>query len=179
MAINHLTDTNLQEYLDGNTDKLDTELISHLDSCRVCQARLEQYRQLYNELEIDTVPALSDDFANSVITKISEEEFAEAAEVKKAGRFTIPSLAYSILGAIAALITIIYFVDFKPLLVSLTDIADTEYVDKAVLSDIYDSARGLNLDYSLVVMAAVALLIIGGIDYIVRHYKQRTASFFV
>ena len=113
------------------------------------------------------------------MTKITGEEIGGTAPVKRHRGFAIPTPVYSIFGAIAALAAIIYFIDLKPLFAVLYEMAHTDYFDKAVLSGIYNTTKVLNFDFSFVAMAALVLIIIGGIDYIVRHYKQRTASFFV
>ena len=173
MAIEHLSDTMLQEYLDGNRDRLDNEIIDHLESCNICQTRLEQYRILYGELETDPIPELSPDFAQSVMTQIRGE--AATARPKSV---ELPTPIFIVIGSLAALAAIIYFVNLKPLFQAMSGFSLVDYFDNRIVSKIYILSDSLNIDLSIVVMAALALIIAGGIDYILRHHKQRTASFF-
>ena len=181
MAMNnlkHLSDTILQDYIDGNLAETEAEVISHLDSCQICQARLKEYKQLYGELDIDPIPSLSKEFSHSVMAQIAIEENSDPVHNEEASGFVIPSPVYAVVGAIAALAAIIYFIDLKPLFGVFTGSAISEYISSAILANISKAAEILNFDISLVAMVTLALIIIGGIDYIVKRYKHSTASFF-
>ncbi len=172
MAIEHLTDSLLQDYIDGNLDDRETEIISHLDSCPLCQARLEQYKLLYAELKIDSIPALSPDFSKAVMSKIAQVN----AEAKKR-HVSIPTPVYAIIGAIAAIASIIYFVNPGSLIRAFRVTAVSDYLNRILVSKVSSVTSNLGFDFSLVLMVIATLIVIGGIDYIVRHYKHRTASF--
>lgn len=177
MAIEHLTDSILQDYLDGNLVDKESEIITHLDSCPLCQARMEQYKLLYNELKIDSIPALSPDFSNAVMSKIAQVGAEASAEKAKKWRISIPTPVYAVIGVIAAIASIIYFVNLSSLVDAFKITALSEYFNRILVSKVSSTTSDLGFDFSLVLMVIATLVVIGGIDYIVRHYKHRTASF--
>jgi len=184
VAIEHLTESILQDYLDGNLGNREIEIKNHLDNCTLCSARLEQYQQLYTELEVDTVPALSTDFSKAVMSQIAQFDPKSAEVETEKRRFASPALIYVIIGTITAIASIIYFVNLEPLLrafriTTVSDYINRVIVDKVSLATADLGSVGDRFDFSLVLMVLATLIVIGGIDFIVRNYKHRTASFMV
>ena len=52
MALNHLTDEQIQEYLDGNVSK-NSWIAGHLKSCGDCEEQIDDYSSLYSALEVE------------------------------------------------------------------------------------------------------------------------------
>ncbi len=179
MAIEHLTDSVLQDYLDGNLGNKESEIKTHLDSCPLCSARLEQYQLLYTELEVDSIPALSPDFSKAVMSRLAQVDVIAAAVEDKKQPVAMPTLVYAIIGAIVAVASTIYFVNLEPLTRAFRVTAVSDYFNRVIVSKVSSATADLGFDFSLVLMVIATLIVIGGIDYIVRHYKHRTASFLV
>ncbi len=177
MAIEHLTDSILQDYLDKNLGDKESEISSHLDSCPICSARLEQYKLLYAELEVDSIPELSPDFSKAVMSKIVQVDTEVSAVEVNNKPFAIPTPVYALIGFIAAVASLIYFVNLEPLLRAFRVTAVSEYFNRVIISKVSSLTNDLGFDFSLVLMVIATLVVIGGIDYIVRNYKHRTASF--
>ncbi len=179
MAIEHLTDSILQDYLDGNLGSNESEIKTHLDSCQLCSARLEQYQLLYSELEVDSIPALSPDFSKAVMSKIAQVDLEALAVEDNKRPVAVPTLIYAIIGAIVTIASIIYFVNLEPLTRAFRFTAVSDYFNRVIVSKVSSATADLGFDFSLVLMVIATLIVIGGIDYIVQHYKHRTASFMV
>lgn len=72
--MNHLTENEIQDYLDGNLQSDDTYVKFHLDTCSSCGAQLDQYRALYSDLSAELPLPLSGEFADAVIGKVTAED---------------------------------------------------------------------------------------------------------
>jgi len=179
VAIEHLTDSVLQDYLDGNLGDRESEIKTHLESCSLCSARLEQYKLLYSELEIDNIPTLSPDFSKAVMSKIAQVDLKTSGADDKKRTFFLPAFVYAICGIVAAIASILYFVNLEPLMRAfrLPDVSD--YLNRVIISKIGLATADLGFNFSLVLMVITTLAIIGFVDFVVRHYKHRTASFMV
>lgn len=70
MANKHVTDFEIQEYLDGNTEALHPEFVQHLDTCAECRQRAASYQQLYSGLKSEQELTLPANFAERVLSQI-------------------------------------------------------------------------------------------------------------
>ena len=70
MESKHLTDAEIQDYLDGNAVREDSTAAEHLDSCGLCKKNLELYKCLYSGLSDDAGYELSVDFADKVVSLV-------------------------------------------------------------------------------------------------------------
>ena len=75
MALKHLTDDQIQEYLDGKVSK-DSRIADHLQSCGDCKEQIDEYSSLYSALEVDEKIGLSARFAEVVVSKITAQASA-------------------------------------------------------------------------------------------------------
>jgi hypothetical protein len=74
MSSDHLSDDQIQAYLDSQ-EIIDKELIEeHLKYCSSCQKNITFYRELYKSLDYDLMPSLPKNFAKQVISGISGTE---------------------------------------------------------------------------------------------------------
>ena len=71
MMSNHLTEEQIQGYLDDQ-DRFDSIAIKeHLKVCASCQKSLEEYRKLYTALNTDLFSALPNNFSEQVVSVVS------------------------------------------------------------------------------------------------------------
>lgn len=70
MAQRHLTDFEVQEYLDGSLQQRHPLLALHAERCPRCQEELREYNRLYGLLSCADTCELSPDFARSVREEI-------------------------------------------------------------------------------------------------------------
>lgn len=168
----HLNDNEIQDYLDGNLFERESEIAAHLDLCPTCSEKAKHYILLINKLGIDTVPELSDNFVKSVMARIP----ANTVVTTESNALTRP-LVYSLSSLAAALLALIYFFDFGSLLNSgrLTGIHE---LFNGLVSSIYKGISGIiPFEMTMIISVGLALLAIAGIDYIIRHNRQKPVSY--
>ncbi|MGB2982199.1 MAG: zf-HC2 domain-containing protein, partial [Candidatus Zixiibacteriota bacterium] len=68
MSLKHLTDEEIQNYLDGNLSR-DIALLTerHLETCPLCREAVKQYQGVYAGLDKEEGFELSKGFAKSVV----------------------------------------------------------------------------------------------------------------
>lgn len=106
MAVKHLSDEQIQDFLDGNIALADKSLKSHLESCRACKKTLAYYQNLYLGLKQEPDFQLPSNFAHSVVLRLPQMEKAQA-------RFKFSDILVAITGIAALIGVLIYFVDIK------------------------------------------------------------------
>jgi len=74
MAINHLSDDQIQEFLDYHKEQPETEIATHLKTCPACVRKMELYNQLFTELANDQTPQLSKNFALKIINLLDSKK---------------------------------------------------------------------------------------------------------
>ncbi len=72
MTQKHLSDEQIQQYLDDKVRNNGLAIEEHLKSCQGCQHNYHLYKTLYSSLQSDTIPELSQTFASNVISNIPE-----------------------------------------------------------------------------------------------------------
>lgn len=106
MAVKHLSDEQIQDFLDGNMVLSDKSLKGHLESCRVCKKTLSYYQNLYLGLKQEPEFQLPSNFAHTVITRLPQMEKAQA-------RFKFWDIFVAVSGIAALIGALIYFIDIK------------------------------------------------------------------
>lgn len=78
----HLSDQEIQDYLDGSIGIERAEIEEHLLSCNACQRSRDAYQQLYLALSQEPATQLSTQFSDTIIAKITSEtlKISQAAE---------------------------------------------------------------------------------------------------
>jgi hypothetical protein len=97
--MNHLSDEQIQKYLDKNNSLNRTDIEKHLKTCDSCQKNLMIYKQLYSGLTDETGFMLSANFSESVVSRIKKKEeksknFFEGLLLVIAGLFSVGLLFY-------------------------------------------------------------------------------------
>jgi hypothetical protein len=159
MSLRHLTDEEIQEYLDGNFSCENVLLIErHLEICPHCQESLKQYQSLYVGLVNDEGLDLPKSFAKSVIARLP-------AEAKPKSHFNYANVFLTILGIIIAVGITFYYLDLKPLGRAILNIILPQYeFGSAFVTSVKSFLVGLNGNLSLLAFAGLTLLIIAALD---------------
>jgi|WetSurMetagenome_2_1015567.scaffolds.fasta_scaffold86258_2 hypothetical protein len=148
MSIKHLTDEEIQLYLD-ECEAVNRDYVErHLQFCDECRNLAAQYRLLYGELRSEPSFHLQADFASDVLARIPDCR-------KKLTQY-INTLIYSLIGAISLFLCSI-FIDWKSVLqgLSITGITFREL------------ASALNKDFMVFVSAMLVLSLLMLFDKII------------
>jgi hypothetical protein len=70
----HLTEEQIQGYLDKQKSSDTINIEDHLKVCASCQKNLEEYRELYTALNTDHFPSLSKDFSAQIVSAVSDPQ---------------------------------------------------------------------------------------------------------
>lgn len=166
MIDRHLTDDELQSYLDGDPLSDREWVEDHLRVCDRCREELARYEQLYMELAEDEGYELSPDFEDSVISGLPERPVPRP-------RWQPAHILALILGAIASLSALVYFIGLKEAGELIVGIG-ARFGEAAAL--FYDAALGLlltlNVDAHLFLYAVLILVFVVTMDHILPHWKK-------
>lgn len=107
----HISDIELQNYLDGNyiEEKKQVNIENHLNSCEKCLSNLKIYKNLY--LELNTTPELfiPENFSEEVMEKILRGELIKRRFLKFLNIFSL------IISGIFSIFIFIYYSSFSPI----------------------------------------------------------------
>jgi hypothetical protein len=172
MEIRHLTDDEVQEYLDGNLPQKDGFIQDHLKTCQFCQEAVVEYKSLYLELKDDKGFKLSRNFAQWVISRIPKQPAAKS-------HFSYVEALLVVLGIVAAGLTSIYLVDLRPLAQRITAIGLPQLDLLLALVDLTKRFLiGLHINSNLLLFSGLTLLIIRGLDGLVSATRQKPITSF-
>jgi hypothetical protein len=172
MPVTHLTDEEIQEYLDGNLSQQKRIFAeAHLETCEFCQATLKQYQSLYVELKQDQGFDLPRTFAKSVLARLP------IAPKTKSG-FNYSDILLGVLAIIITAFTSFYYLNLSLLGKRLTHIFLPHY---EIGTTLVEAAKGivtaLQGNLSLLVVGILVLLVTGALDRILfqpllRHRRH-------
>ena len=74
MDLSHLSDEQIQNYLDQADPLNRAEIEKHLHICPYCTRNLRIYRGIYHQLSQDPLPDLSKNFSGLVLTRIKSNQ---------------------------------------------------------------------------------------------------------
>jgi hypothetical protein len=176
---NHLTDTQLQDYLDDNISKADPIAV-HLNSCRHCQQALAVYKNLYTAIEKDPGFDLSPAFAEAVINRLPNIQ--PVAESTDSARFHVKDSIVLFIAVAAAIAAAIYFINPEVLIKQLTGWMELPTLpENQILNEANGYFSQLNLGATTIIFAVLTFAGIGIIDRIIAHrrHQQKPVSFLV
>ncbi len=168
MSLKHLTDDEMQEYLDGNLSLENVLSVErHLESCSFCKESLKQYKSLYVGLANDEGFDLPKSFAKSVISRLQAEPEAKS-------HFNYANIFLTVLGIIIAVGITFYYLDLKPLGQTISNILSAQYeFGLAVAESLKVFLSGLNTNRGLLIFGVLALLVIVTLDhFLVRKFLR-------
>ena len=170
MELRHLTDEEIQDYLDRNIPEGDKYVQEHLRACERCRKALLEYQSLYLGLKKEQGFELPSNFPKKVISRLPEEQ-----TVKSRPKYF--EFALIILGIAVAGLVSFHLINLQPLIQTFSGMSMPKF---AFISSFYDSfvslLKVLNINNSLIIFSALTVIIIKILDYIILHPKQRPIS---
>ncbi len=170
MELRHLTDEEIQNYLDNIPRSGNRFVEEHLRSCQLCRKALEGYKRLYVGLKTDKGFELPPDFTEKVFSKLSPVPASKS-------RLNYPEIFLVILGLITGICIPLYFMGWKYISQKITAIIQPQI--NFMISSWNLVERGLqnlNINMNLLLLSGLTLLIIYLIDYI--FFRKRIHFFF-
>ncbi len=157
--MNHLTDDQIQSYLDGEYQSDQSDIENHLNTCIDCQMSLNEYKELFNAVQMQSAPTLSGDFSKKIIARLND------AKDKK---WRIFENAVVVFIMITGIFSVIYFSN----LINITGYFKT--IDFSVFSDIGNKLNSNFFgNFSYILIAAIVTIIIELTDRIFIKKPQR------
>jgi hypothetical protein len=170
MQLKHLTDEEIQDYLDGNLSRETTlQVKKHLQVCRRCREALKLYRSLYVGLEDDAGFELSKGFAKAVIRRLPAEAEAESHS-------GILNVLLIVVGVAVSLGMTLYFIDLKPLGQALSDLLPGPELGTGLLDLVKGLLVGLNGNVEFLAIALLIFFLVASLDRLVfqpryKHFR--------
>jgi anti-sigma factor RsiW len=164
MAVRHLSDEQIQRYLDGDMSR-DSDAAHHLQHCPACMRQLELYREVYEGLQQDVGFELTPDFAESFMARL-------AAVSEKSSRASFVGLILLVFGTAVTAGLVLYFLEVKALneiLASLSAFVVEFGLSFVESLKIATASLGVSMDIAL--STGLILLTFTAIDRILAHYR--------
>jgi len=175
----HLTDNEIQGYLDDGNIVGNSAIAGHLSNCESCRLKVKQYEALFGSLATDTAPELSVDFTESVMSKIESIPLPEPSLSPDPVRKIDMVMVYGLVGALAGLIITAIFVDLEKLFgIAKLDLS-VAFFDGWASRMIASFNSNMPVDLELVFGVLMVLAVIKVVDYIIQHNRRRLATFVV
>jgi predicted anti-sigma-YlaC factor YlaD len=156
----HLTDSEIQAFLDSDGEDLDTELLDHLEGCKECRGILHDYWGLYARLADDAGFDAPPDLVRGVVSALGLRQRRQMPRVP--ADFSLVACS-----VIVMIIAVSVFADLGILLDAASTVGEPiiEYVGQLV-----DSARdglsGANHMITILASAVTILVVVGSLDVI-------------
>lgn len=169
MAMTHLNDEQLQEFLDGGRQAPGERLAQHLDGCPECRLKVAEYRAMYRQLTDDTGFDLPADFAASVMRRV------ELAPRRNPWLWVV----YPAAAMVAVVAALYFFVDLSGTFGRLGQtISSITGMENAVVNSLNGFLEGLNLKPSLVLAAGGMLAAFALLERLFFSLRRGKAMFF-
>jgi anti-sigma factor RsiW len=175
----HLTDEQLQDYLDGNISKSEPIAV-HLENCPGCQQALRLYEGLRLGLEKEMATDLAPDFADAVMDRLPEK--LPTMVTTTPGRFQIRDSLVFFIAAVALISTGLYFVGADSLLNLFSGgVSSPQISENRLLTDVGSYLSDLNISTMTILFAVLSFAGIGIIDRVIsrRRQSRKPVSFLV
>lgn len=179
MTASHLTDQHLQDYLDGLLPESNPVAL-HLQTCPRCQKALETYRLIYAELQTDTVPDLSPNFADAVMARLPQ--ISPDSDAEPIGRFRLRDSYVMFVAALVAIAAGIYFIlPIIPGSVPAEPSFISHFSNNAYVKIVADFFANFSLSGISVIFILLSLTGIAVIDRLVarRKHSHKPVSFLI
>jgi anti-sigma factor RsiW len=170
MQLKHLSDEEIQDYLDGNLSKAAAlKMEEHLEACPRCREALKQYQNVCVGLEDDRGFELPRGFAKAVVRRLPAEGETES-------RFNYLNVFLAILGIIVAAGGTLYFVDLRPLGRAFSHVLPGPELGSGLLALIENLLIGLNGNVGFLIFALLTLILVAVLDRLVFQPKYKRVS---
>lgn len=166
MSIKHLSDNEIQQYLDDNkSDELITEHVSVCDSCRLL---LHQYQLLYGSIESEKI-ALSDDFSTKTMGLIHNLDVQVSYSYRN---FVLIGLA----GIVISLLSMVYIIGYEVILQYIKEIRFAEMFTYKETTDSIINRYGSII--KIAISGGIILLFFTQLDRLLSKIKTQKFSVF-
>jgi len=170
MSLTHLTDEQLQLYLDGGKSEETLIIEEHLKLCKDCRQQLRAYQLVVAELQAEPTEVFSPGFESLIIDKIQDK-----ASVKLRIKNFLLHAAAIIFGAIIS----IYVV----LSVQISESFERIFIDKwigarYIYDYVFSISSDLNVSIEVFISAGIILFFYGLFDRILMFAKNKRFSIF-
>lgn len=170
MSSSHLTDEQLQSYLDGNQAGGGIE--DHLKSCARCRQALAAYKSLYSAMADDPGVRLAPNFADAVMARLPRHD--AIAEHESIRRLNVRDSIAVFAAFIAFLAAAIYFLKPTSFAETLTGwFGLSNLSGNQFFSDVAGHISKLNINTAFILFVLLALVGIGLIDHIITRHRQQ------
>ena len=164
MAVRHLTDEQIQRYLDGNVRR-DDDAADHLQQCPACQRQLELYGKVYEGLRQDVGFELSPGFAQSVVTRL-------ATTCEKRLPDNLARLILLAFGTVAVAGLALYFLEIKAVGEKLARLsAVLTGFGASFVESLEGATASLGVSTDIVLFTSLILLTFAAVDRILFRYR--------
>jgi anti-sigma factor RsiW len=167
MAVEHLSDDRIQEYLDGVLAPPEhTRVKDHLDSCAQCRQTAGRYRALYHALAEQPAVELSGDFADKVTNQ---------AAGCRPSRFN-PIWLWPVAAVAVFVVTHIWFVSLTPVWTSVEAMFDAQAESLTGMLHKWGSiVNNYATTGRILLGAALSLLMVAGLDRLTQAMRRGRA----
>jgi anti-sigma factor RsiW len=150
--LRHLTDDEIQAYLDGEFTPADAGLEAHLRTCAACQNALREYETLYSRLADRAAFESPRDLAATVVLRLGLRP--------RKRRFSLPADIILLTGAIVCMVGVaLVFLDLRPFVASLAELlSPVLHYATVPLGSALTSVAGANHTLT-VALAGLAILV--------------------
>lgn len=173
MESKHLTDSEIQGYLDRGSDGDESRISEHIGFCSQCREQLELYRDLYSALEDDCGIGLSAGFAERVASSTINRGV-------KGFLYRYSDLILVITGIAAALVALLHFTDLAK---NIVDSSAPEWLDPLINTKVFAAIRsraaGATSTVGLAVASVLSLATVWVIDRFMVRARRKPSSLVV
>ncbi|MEZ5360739.1 MAG: zf-HC2 domain-containing protein [Candidatus Zixiibacteriota bacterium] len=167
--MSHLTDEQLQAFLDGTAADA-AAVQEHLDSCPNCRLALDEYKALFSRLDSEPEFPLSASFADLVMEKLPDIEFVPVNESPLVSDKIIMFATVAVMIAVG-----LYFLDVASLIKPLfgwVEAKDAQAVQ--TYNSLRQQASGMGNLPMMIFMTVLTIACIAGVDKLIKARRQHS-----
>ncbi len=168
MAVRHVTDEEIQAYLDEGSDVGYAAFETHVQVCESCRSRLAHYKVLYQGLRDDRGYDLNPGFSDAVMARVA------VGHIESSRWSRINSIAV-ILGSLVLLGLLVYFLDLRSLGAALAQpFAPLAQTGVRLMDKFGPLLSSGQVNVGVYIFCGLILAVVSFLDYILFHVKDRT-----
>lgn len=171
MQNRHLTENEIQEYLDGNLSRRRTDALNHAQTCDFCRNRINEYQQLYQGLAGETEFQLPVTFSDTVLAKLENESVPG-----KLWRYW--NIVWWVVGLLSGSAISVYYVGWPAIMTRLNHFYFSTRAVVLILIQAYSRLKGaLPIDPVYIAIGGGVLLVVFAFDrFILQPIHKLTTS---
>jgi hypothetical protein len=166
LALNHLSDNDIQDFLDGNLPEREAQISRHCRECQSCREEIETYRLIYGQLPALVTEESAPDLCHRVLSALHRDSHLS-------GRAAVWDRLTVFAAAAACLAVSVLLLGWSTL-ARLTPDLIAGLRSFAQLADL--AGLGLVFDDNSIVFAALALLVLMAADRLLRKHRRSSAA---